>query len=339
MICYRLLGSAITLLTSLSNPLNITLLTTHLLSAPALWSHPDGVRTSVHVLGVFSSASSRLSKPETLSVKNASKFSKPIYLEKWASAVVNGTDDRVQYWKRLIVPAGLLLGLKEQDNQLVPKTLWVTLENFTVGLLNSALDQHEVSSEMAINSSVATLGCVFPLLSEDAKRSINYDRLLPQLYWAPFLSTEGLHMGYFLSAMDVDIVEGPDAKFSWSTTSTSYIKVSQISTNPLVATLGSLSRTIATIAEHICDVRLVMTMLYDLSNFTRSLCVQWRQNKLCEIDSIEEKTYLTEESLQSSLPLMWRTLNAIMFSIIVILTSLVRRAFIDVKMRTEGNNH
>src|SRR3954447_22400374 len=52
----RILSSTITLLTTLSNPLNVTLLTSQFLAAPAIWDRPDGLRTSLRIISVFNSA-------------------------------------------------------------------------------------------------------------------------------------------------------------------------------------------------------------------------------------------------------------------------------------------
>lgn len=66
-------------------------------------------------------------------------------------------------------------------------------------------------------------------------------------------------------------------------------------------------------------------MLQDLVEFTRSLSIQWRQNKLSEVDGSEEVDFLTEEALKTPLPLLWRVLRSALYTIINVLTAYTRR--------------
>ena len=76
-------------------------------------------------------------------------------------------------------------------------------------------------------------------------------------------------------------------------------------------------------------------MITDLSAFTRSLCVQWRQNKLSEIDITEESMFLSEESLRTTIPLLWRVLNSSMYAIVIVLRSLLGRVLGDNRIPNE----
>lgn len=336
----RLLGSATTLLTLLTNPLNVTLLTAQLLSASAIWSRPDGLRTSVRILGIFNSASIQVLKnEEALLVPNA--FSSQVKLEKedWIVAVIRGADDRSPRWRHMLALGGLLLGFEGREQNGLSEPLRTKLGSAIVKASNLALDEIETTPEMAANSIVMTLSYVFSLLGDHEKNTINHDLLLPQLSRATFYSSEGLHLGYFLSMMDTDIVEVPNKKFDWSTKSSTYIQIQRMASGPLVASLGSLSRVAAYSVDGVQNVDLLSTLIGDISAFARSLCVQWRQNKLSEIDMKEENTFLTEESLRASLPLIWRVLKSSMFTIIVVLRSLLGRLLGDSKMSAAAGKY
>lgn len=57
-------SSTISLLTTLNNPLNVTLLTSHLLIAPAIWNRVEGVSTSFRVISLFNTAALTINKQE-----------------------------------------------------------------------------------------------------------------------------------------------------------------------------------------------------------------------------------------------------------------------------------
>ena len=212
----------------------------------------------------------------------------------------------------------------------------MTLESATVKAVNLALQEGEAANEYAANSIAVILSHVFGLLTDGAKLNLNHDLLLPILCYAPFFSREGLHSGYFLSTIDADIVQSGGMQFDWSAKSTTYIRCQRMATGPLIASLGSLSRLIAFSAENVQDVDLLFTMIKDLTGFTRSLCVQWRQNKLSEIDITEEPTFLSEQTRANTLPLLWRVLQSTMFATVLVLQSLLGRVLRDVKIPAHG---
>ena len=320
------------MLTLLTNPLNVTLLTAQLLSASAIWSRPDGLRTPTRILSIFSSAGLQILKNETLLVPNAFQSQVKLAKEDWIIAVIRGADDRSPRWRHILVLSGLLLGFEGRQQRGLSEPLRAKLRSAAVKALNLALEELKTVPEVAANSIVMTLSHVFSLLGDHEKTTINHDLLLPQLSRAPFFSREGLHLGYFLSMMDADIVEAPNKKFDWSTKSSTYIQIQRVASGPLVASLGSLSRIIAYSIDCVQNVDLLSTLIDDVSTFARSLCVQWRQNKLSEIDMNEESTHLSDETLRTSLPLIWRILKSSMFSIVVILRSLLGRLLGDSSM-------
>ena len=250
--------------------------------------------------------------------------------EDWIRAVIQGADERSPRWRHLLLLGGVLLGSERGDPQTIPILLRRKLESGMTSALNLVLQEdREGSDDLAIHTLVLTTNYVFNLLSDTEKDRINYDRLLPLLCWALFFSIDGLHFGYFLSTMDADIVEDSDQKFDWSSKSPSFYQIQRMAKNPLVSSLGSLSRLVARCVENLQEVGLLGALMGDISAFSRSIGIQWRQNKLSEIDGQEEKVFLSDESLQKSLPLLWQTLKSCMFCIVIILRPLLGRVLQD----------
>lgn len=333
----RLLGSATTLLTLLSNPLNVTLLTSQLLSAPSIWQRPDGLRTTIRILSIFNSAAIQLVRQEEAPVLSPSVQTRSaLGREEWAFAVIKGADDRSPRWRHLCVLAGLLIGFEGREQQIISTSLRKILESATVKAVNLALQDGEVNTEFAGNSTAIMLSHVIDLLSDWEKTNLNHDLLLPILYHAPFFAKEGLHSGYFLSTIDADVVQSAGNKFDWSAKSSTYVQCQRMATGPLVTSLGSMSRLIAFSVENVQNVELLFTMIKDVMAFTRILGVQWQQNKLSEIDLAEEATFLSDETLRKTLPLLWRVLKSSMFAIVIVLRSLLGRVLGDAKLPEAG---
>lgn len=329
----RLLGSATTLLTLLSNPLNITLLTAQLLSAPALWHNPDGVRTTIQILSIFNSASIRLrsEKASRLAQENSPPVTE-LTAENWVTAVIKGADERSPRWRHLLVFGGLLLGFSKHDYDALPDQLRRVLETAIVTATNLALQQGEALDNLAAKNIAVVLSHVFELLNDTQRLSFDHDLLLPILYQPPLFDKDGLHFGYFLSNIDADVIEAAPGKFDWGSVSSTYVQTKRMSIGPLFSSLGSLSRLIGFVAENTRDPAVVATLVGDLSHFARSLCVQWRQNKLSEIDLSEETEYLTENTLKTTLPLLWRVLKSSMFATVIILRSVLGRVLGDARL-------
>ena len=336
----RLLGSATTLLTLLFNPLNVTLLTAQLLSAPAIWTRPTGLRATARVMAVFHIASIQILKNERGLLPIDTLALRPnLGREEWAIGVMKGLDDKSSRWRHLLALGGLLIGFEGQERKGISESLRTKLGAAIILALNLALEDVEESPELAVNSIVLVVSLVFGLLTEHEKSGINHDSLLPRLFWASFFSKEGLHFGYFLSTIDADIVEGDNRKFDWSVKSSAYCQVELIASSPMVSSLGALSRVIVYSIDHVRNMDLLPTLFGDISAFTRSLCIQWRQNKLSEIDPTEEETFLTDDTLHSSLPLLWKVLKSSLFSIIVILTALIEHVLGDTRMSADGSEY
>ncbi|KAL9032012.1 MAG: hypothetical protein Q9196_000025 [Gyalolechia fulgens] len=195
--------------------------------------------------------------------------------------------------------------------------------------INFSLRNGSQRSDITDPGLVIAISLVFDVLDRQAKISLDHDLLLPILISSVFSSDIGLRQGYFLSTIDTDIIEGEGKKFNWSTKSYSYRQLQSIASGPLVATLGRLSRLAAFSIGQTEDMTILQRMLQDLSEFSRSLSIQWRQNKLSEIDVSEEMLFLSDETIRTPLPLLWRVLRIGMFAIIVMLTACMGRFLSD----------
>lgn len=305
------------------------------MTAPAIWYQPDGLRTPISILSVFNSAALRISGRQTPEQRsNLSDPSRRLAKDEWITAVVKGADDRSSRWRHLLPLGGLLLGIASAEEEQINQSMRGKIEVAIVKAANLALREGENGDALATKSLTVVLSHVFDLLSDHNKLDLDHDLLLPKLYRPPFFDKEGLHSGYFLSTMDADVIESAAKKFDWSTKSASYVRVQRMASGPLVSSLGSISRLVAFSTENARNVDLLAVMIEELGAFARCLCVQWRQNKLSEIDTTEETIYLTDETLRTSLPLLWRILKSSMFASIIILRSLLGRVLGDARLPT-----
>src|SRR6187402_261190 len=118
----RILSSTTSLLTTLSNPLNVTLLTSHLLTAPAIWSQVDGLHTCLRIISIFNTAAITVRKYQLEGHPKPHDLYQPrqgggIGCDDWARAVVKGLDDRSARWQHLLVIGGVLIGMEGQERQ------------------------------------------------------------------------------------------------------------------------------------------------------------------------------------------------------------------------------
>lgn len=298
-------------------------MTSQILCAPSIWEQ-DGVgdvQITLKILGIFNSAA----------VHRAESGA-----DEWAIAVVKGTDGAsAPRWRHLCVLAGLLIGFEGQGK--ISLGLRRKLQGATVKAVNLTLREGEAGSELARNSIAMIMSHLFDLLDHPEKLNLDHDLLLPMLYQPPLFSREGLHSGYFLSSIDADITQNTGTKFDWSSKSSTYAQCQRMVNDPLISSLGSLSRVMAFSVDHILDVDLVSVLVNDLFSFTRSLCLQWRQNKLSEIDITEEAAFLTDETLRTTLPTLWRGLRSAMFAIVIILRAILGRVLGDPKIPLAGS--
>ena len=215
------MGTASSLLTTLGNPHNLSLLTSHILTAPALWDRPEGVRTPLRLISVFHSAITAL-----LNHHNDKRYNKApkllpgqtpvgggLSLDEWARATVAGADDRSPRWRHLVVLGGLLIGIGNQEEQGMD-LYWASglrkrVESALVRAANLALVEVRERSEadaLGGQTVALVLNHSFGCLTDVERGQLDYDLLLPVLIGTAFFSNEGFQSAYFLGSLDLDDV-------------------------------------------------------------------------------------------------------------------------------------
>ncbi|KAL8833726.1 MAG: hypothetical protein Q9176_007839 [Flavoplaca citrina] len=321
-----LLSSAARVLALLANPSNVTLLTSQLLVTPAIWGSPTDLHLIVGVIGVFRTATHYLLQSNRTSrIPKLWESPRTLALEEWIAAVTKGTHGAAPRSKQALVLSGLLQGLDSQRCS----GLFTRLQHELVISVNLSLRNNSSRSAVVDRALVIAVSQVFDLLGISAKHTLDHDLLLPKLTEAVFLSGSGLHQGFFLGTMDADVLETLGKKFDWSAKSHSYLQLQSTASGPLVAEMGRLSRLAAFLVEHVTNWMTLSRLLQDLFEFSRSLCVQWRQNKLSEVDAVEENLFLSDNTIEKTLPLLWRVLRSGMFSVLTILSASIGRLLCD----------
>ncbi|KAH8724331.1 hypothetical protein GQ44DRAFT_727981 [Phaeosphaeriaceae sp. PMI808] len=340
----RLLGTASSLLTTLGNPHNLSLLTSHLLTAPAIWDRPEGVRTPLRLLSLFHSVITTILNHHSDIRWNKEPKIEPGQLpvggglsaDAWIRAIVAGADDRSQRWKHLVLLGGLLIGMGNLEEQGM-ELYWISsmkklIQGALVRATNLALveirERNEVDG-LGGHTITLALNHAFGCLADTERAQIDYDLLLPVLIGTAYYSSEGFQSAYFLGGLDLDVHATQSGKLEWSTRSSSYRQVEGIMQRPLVSSMGPLSRLIAHSVENVKNPWIIQTMMDDLASFSRALTTQWRQIKFSDIEPAEEEAQLEDETLHRSTPLLWNLLKATLFATTIILRGVFTRALGD----------
>jgi len=258
-------------------------------------------------------------------------------LNAWITAVLKGADQHSAPDHHLLAIGGLIVGLATRDNDFMSSNISYTLRSAFVKAVNLALLEAPAHDDAAHAAICLALNHAFTHLSHVDRSTLDYDRLLPVLMTSTFHSPHGLRSGYFLNAVDADLQQVSTQQFNWPSESPSYQQIDSIIKGPLVSSLGPLSRLIAHTIDHVHDPWLVLSAVEDLSDFSKRLVTQWRQNKLSEIDASEENVFLHEEARTSTVPTLWRLLRSTLFAIVIILRSATGRVVGDVALAAHNS--
>jgi hypothetical protein len=321
------------LLLSLTNPLNITLITSQLLSAPSLWTGTLDLGSCRRIFSVFYTAALQLSDPAASSLETSYRPLPSLEKEKWATAVVKGADDQSPRWRHVLVLGAILLGFEEKQKRSLSATFRSRLESALVIATSLAI---QVNGDGVGKSAVAfVLSHTFELLSDHHKALLRFDNILPILIDATFSSSEGLECGYWLGIIDQDVVEVTEKKFNWSAASNTFRLIREMHQRPLVASLGLVSRLLAHSVAAVDNSTLVLSAVDRIADFTRTLWISWRQNKLSEIDVSEELDFLDAESNGVTLPSLWHLLRLSLFATVIILRAIMGRLLLDAVLASD----
>ncbi|KAK3676174.1 hypothetical protein LTR78_003924 [Recurvomyces mirabilis] len=339
----RLLGTTASLLTTLNNPLNVTLLTSQLLSAPAIWAYPEGLRTCMRCLSVFHSAAQALLKHEASPRDRTAdqdftqlQLERTLPKDEWIRAVVSGADEHSPRWRHVLVLGGLLLGFGPREDESLSRSMRATLETGFVTAVNASLQEFEPGDELGQQAVTAIVNHCFPLLRDHERAQLDYDVLCPALVQAWLHSSEGLQSAYFLGAIDVDVRPASNTQFRWPESSRSFQLIQAMLSSPLIGSLGPLARLVGHAVENVRDPSIVLATMTEFESFSRSLYMQWRQIKLSEIDASEEAVYLTPESLERTVPALWKLFRSTLYAVVIILRSIIGRMLGDSRLGADN---
>ncbi|TGJ87688.1 hypothetical protein E0Z10_g1055 [Xylaria hypoxylon] len=332
----KILGTTNTLLTSLNNPLNLSLLTSHFLIARSIWQQPDGLRTCLRIISIFNTVAIHVRRNE-LENANLSVGQPPVgsgvRAEGWARAVAKGLDDRSSRWQHTLVLAGILMGMEGEDRRSLSWNLRSTLEQAVVTAANLALEDNSQTGVLGRAAIVLALTYAFPLLSGASKALLNGNALLPAVVEA-MLGEEGFQHGEFIRTIEDDIA--PTRGLGWPINSNSVHRIQQLESRPLAQNMGPLSRLGVFAVEHAGDSNIILRIQNDLVSFTAGVLGKWENCALSLIDMSIESAKLSAEILQGSWPMLWQLLNKIMFTVVSILQPIVGRCLLDPHLRNDN---
>ncbi|POS85569.1 hypothetical protein EPUL_003401 [Erysiphe pulchra] len=327
------LSNTISLLTILTNPLNITLLTSHLLIAPSIWSQAEGLVTSFRIISLFNTAAINVQKNEPRFQSNLFTASQlrqggGIESDNWARAVIKGLDEKSARWQHVLVIAGVLLGMEGQKRHGLSTGLRYAIEDAMVTAINLALNQTASFGIIPASSIVLAINYAFPILKDNARGNLDYDSLLPIMMRA-ITSVEGYQNGSFLSTINADLRSEEGNKIDWPTNSNSFVYLQKLNKKPLFVIMGSLSQLIAHAVENAKSPFKVIETRELLLAFTSEVFDKWKRTKFSEIDILDQGLILNSVTIQETLPLLWQVLKMVFFTSIVILRAILGRTLID----------
>ena len=179
----RLLASASSVLTSISNPHNVSLLTAQLLSSPAIWTCPDGLQTGLRFMSVYRSAAQTRLRDGEIRRRGQSRSSNlaradltsELAHHEWVKAVLKAANAKSPSWRHLLVISGMLVGFETQDRSGLSKSLRTILEAASVKALNLSLEGVGVANEQGAHCIALALSYSFQYLSDFERSRINYE--------------------------------------------------------------------------------------------------------------------------------------------------------------------
>lgn len=334
----QIIGTTTHLLTQLSNPLNLGVLTSQLLTARAIWHRPDGLRTAIRIISIYNTAATRVHEHEhgnEPTTANGPREGGGLQCDEWTRAIVKGADDRSRRWQHLLVLTGVLMGMEGNDKRALSRSLRNTLETAVVTAANLAFDQHMADGPLAGPSIVMSLNFAFPLLSDFHRTQINCNALLPVAIRS-VTGEEGFRGAQFLEAIGREAVETPGNIISWPATSSSFNALRDMDQRPLVGNLGPLCKLAGFAIQNATDTRVVLEAQESLLLFSRRVLDTWQHMACSDIDPATEGSRLSLETLQQTWPVLWQVLKKLLFGIVAVLQPMVSRSLLDPNMFNDG---
>ncbi|KAH6654342.1 hypothetical protein BKA67DRAFT_516683 [Truncatella angustata] len=331
----KIFATTTTLLSNLNNPLNISLLTSHVLTARSIWEAPDGLRTCLRIISIYNTGAKHIIQNEQDNAKLAwgqQPVGSGLRPEAWARAVAKGADERSSRWKHLLVLTGMLLGMESDERRTLSSGLRSTLEQAVVAAANFALEDPPQTQAYGANAVILALTYAFPILSDWNKRSLNCNLVLPAAINA-MIHVEGFQEGEFLRTISAGSVAGHEAFYRASPDS--FAHVLQVSTQPLVQNMGPLSRVVAFAVEHASMSTVVLHAQDQLLAFSTNLLEKWRLCPFSAIDISAEPVVLSPEIREGPWNVLWQLLKKLMYAVVGSVQPIIGRCLLDAHLRND----
>ncbi|KAI0022072.1 peroxin 8 [Xylariomycetidae sp. FL0641] len=339
----KILGTTNALLASLTNPLNLSLLTTHFLTARALWPPADGLRACHRVLGIYHTAAGRVRQNELENDANRGgrlawgaphppPVGSGVSAEKWARAVAKGLDERSERWQHLLVLAGVLVGMEADERKSLSWSLRSTLEQAVVTAANLALEDPVRTGPLGRGAVVLALTYAFPLLADHHKRLLNGNALVPAVV-ETMLGDEGFQRAAFVLSISRDITASLNA--SWYADSPSAIRLQNLASRPVVQNMGPLSLLAGFAIENATDTQAILQAQDELLAFTTALLGNWQGSALSQID-VSAAAARAPEPLAARWEMLWQLLRKILFTVVGTLQPIVGQTLLDPRLRNDA---
>ena len=335
----KILGSTASLLTTLSNPLNISLLTSQLLTAPAVWEGPVQLDDCLKIISIFNSAAIKVLKQNEENDSALLGYPRQgggLKADDWATTVVKGADEKSLRWRHCLVIAGILLGMESQQRRGLSRALRFKVETALVMAANLSL-QEPGTYQLGKEAVLLALNHTFDLLTEDARRMINHDVLAPLAIDA-MTGSNGYMAGAFVGLAGRDIRFTRDNRLDWPAATPSFQHhVKAVSSRPLITSMGPLARMVAFAITHLQQPLLqIPTIMERLSLFSKGLHQNWRANLLSNLDPSQLFNLLTQETFQTTYPALLQLLKSAMFATVVILQAITSRLLVDFRLSSQA---
>ncbi|KAL1894181.1 hypothetical protein Sste5346_005967 [Sporothrix stenoceras] len=366
----RIFASTTSLLTNLTNPLNVTLLTSHFLTAPAIWgplSVPGGgggaaspelaAQTCFRVISVFNTAALHVRRHEleetaahraglagSAAYRQGVKEDRRPGSEDWARAVAQGADGKSPRWRHLLVLVGVLLGLEGGGQQALSRSRRAALEQGVVAAANLALTEQHPEDSLSRYAVVMGLNYAFSLLSEHARVVLQGDVLLPAIVdvlAGPF----GFDGGRVLEAASSDplVTLQPGGALHWPEASASFQQLRRRETQQavsIVASAGPLATMAAFAVERAASPQAVLLALDALLALADTANARWTAARILHRPALatadSASPLLTAETAHTAWPLLWQHLKKILYAAAVVLQAIVGRSLLDRVLASDG---
>ncbi|OTB08009.1 hypothetical protein M426DRAFT_317513 [Hypoxylon sp. CI-4A] len=331
----KIFGTTTSLLGNLNNPLNLSLLTSHFLTARSIWQSPDGLHTCLRVISIYNAAAIHVRNNE---LKNANLVAgQPVVgsgvsSEDWARAVAKGADEKSSRWQHVLVLTGILMGMEGDDRRSLSWSLRSNLEHAIVTATNLALQNQSQTGPLGRGAVVLALTYAFGLLSESTKVQLNGNALLPAIIES-MLGDEGFQRGEFISSITGDI--RPGNTIVWPINSPSVARLQGLESRPLAHNMGTLSRLAPFAIQQATDPDVVLHAHEELLGFTTVLLDRWSHCPLSSIDLSVEAAALPPDVHQGPHAMLWQLLKKIMYTVTAALQPIVGRSLLDPFFRND----